>query len=135
MAYSCGPLSVRVDATAAGDAVTARFRAALGLFDLTWDGPLRAVDVTAARAAAPAPAARGSYLQCARLTVDTVDDGLRASTLTGVAATGAFGDDGESWTVEVPEEGACSTTSRRSSASCSPPAGGGPDGCPCTPPP
>ena len=98
----CGPLAVSV--RAADDELLAKVHEALELFDVRWEGPWRNVELQVRWAEAPAPMGPGGYLTCARMAVDSADEGLRVTTDNGSSAVGAFSEDGERWSIEARPE-------------------------------
>jgi hypothetical protein len=100
--FGCGPLEVRVEA--ADGALHAKVAETLGLYDLQWERSDRAVDVSVGWVATPAPLGPGHYLTCARMRVDAIAGGLRATTMRGATATGCFTADSERWCVQVPAD-------------------------------
>jgi hypothetical protein len=52
----------------------------------------------------PPNAARGDYLECAQMLVDSTEDGVRATTARGAVMIGTFGEADESWHMTVPSQ-------------------------------
>jgi hypothetical protein len=102
--FGCGPLEVRVEA--ADVVLLAKVAETLGLYDVRWERPGRAVDLFVGWVTTPAVVGPGRFLTCARMTVDATVDGLRATTCGGAAAVGCFSGEGERWWVEVPADAA-----------------------------
>lgn len=77
----------------------------LSLFDVRWTlSPMRRIDLDCELGAATGVPAVGGYLQCAQMLVDTVPDGLRATTARGASLVGRLDADRERWHMIVPPE-------------------------------
>ena len=100
MEFFCGPLHVSVRA---GDAALRdKVAEALSLYNFRWTPPYRRLDLDVARSTVPAARAAGRFLQCARMSVDAVDSGLTASSMSGAGAAGRLRDTADEWSISVP---------------------------------
>jgi hypothetical protein len=74
------------------------------LYDVPWSlGPLKPVEVEVEiEPIGPRPA-EGRYLTCARMLVDPIPDGLRATTDGAAAIVGQFTGETEHWTMTLPD--------------------------------
>jgi len=99
--FRCGPLLVRVEAT--DSVLQSKLAESLNLYGVIWQGPRRIVELRVARTPHRAQLLAGRYLNCARMKVDAIADGLRASTVSGASAVGCLDVDGDRWRVSVPE--------------------------------
>jgi hypothetical protein len=98
--FLCGPLALSLNAPCG--ALLDKFVATLGLYDVVWEPPHLAVKIDVVRAGAPAPMAAGTFLECARMKVDAVSPGLRATCPSGVAAY--YNEPANSWVIAAPAE-------------------------------
>jgi hypothetical protein len=99
--FYCGPLQLTLRAQDAD--LYGKIAETLELYDLTWPPPRRPINIFARRSNALAPQARGDFLRCARMLVDRVPEGLRASTSSGARAMARLEDAGEDWHITVPD--------------------------------
>jgi hypothetical protein len=100
--FACGPLDVTLRAQ--DPDLCAKIAETLELYDFTWPPPRRPVSIAARRSNAFVPAATGSFLHCARMLVDSTNDGLRASTTSGARASARFDATGETWHITVSDD-------------------------------
>lgn len=82
--FSCGPLKVAV--AARSPVLYAKVAQILRLYDRRWTRDEREIVIGIAETTTAAVPARGTFLQCARLVVDTAPDGLEATTVRGAYA-------------------------------------------------
>ncbi|MEP7360077.1 MAG: hypothetical protein ABI744_00725 [Chloroflexota bacterium] len=77
----------------------------LALYDLAWThGPKKPVELDCEFSAGIAEAAaRGDYLEAARMRVDRTPTGMRATTDHGAVLEGMFTEDSEHWRMRVPD--------------------------------
>lgn len=99
--FGAGPLDVCVESD--DDEVLRIAIAALELFSTQWKERRSTVGIAFRRRAPARERARGTYLTCARMTVDCDDEGgFAATALSGIAAAGSMDAEGGRWTVDVP---------------------------------
>ena len=100
-AFHCGPLalSLRSDDVV----LEAKVSDTLALYDVAWEAPHRPVEVVARRGRHPAPMLAGSFLTCARMSVDAIGGTLMARTRSGASATGTSSEGGDRWSIDVPD--------------------------------
>ena len=99
MEFFCGPLRVILRAEDA--ALLDKAAESLRLYNFTWPAPYRRLDLALTWSRASLEKAAGSFLTCARMSVDSHADGLFASTVSGACASGRLGDAGDEWSIGV----------------------------------
>jgi hypothetical protein len=99
-----GPLDICIDAPdrALLDVIATSF----AVYDLSWRlSRMKRVDLDCQMTAnGVGAAARGEYLQTARMAVDRTPGGMRATTDHGAGLDGQFGAEGERWQLRVPAD-------------------------------
>ena len=99
----CGPLRVSVDADS--PVLHDKVLESLRLYDRRWPAPDHTVEIRiGARAIAPPEPATGTFLRCARITVDVAEAGLRATTLCGARSRAWQRSGADRWEIDVPPE-------------------------------
>lgn len=98
--FGAGPVQVRVESD--DDDVLRIAANALELFSTQWKTRESTIGIAFRRRASTRLPASGTYLTCARMTVDRYEDGFAATALSGIAALGRTGAEGAGWVVDVP---------------------------------
>jgi hypothetical protein len=97
--FSCGPLSVLLHAETAQ--LLERASAPLGLYNVSWPGPQREVNISIGTGHAVTTPAGGQYITCARMRVDDRGNDLFASSQSGSVCRFLASED--RWAITVPE--------------------------------
>jgi hypothetical protein len=101
--FAVGPVRVTLDPML--PAFEGRIDEQLRIFKTAWDESPYEVRLNVHPIAAPAPAARGTYLTCSRMNVDITSRGLVATTLCGASAWfNEQWEGGESWNIGFPAD-------------------------------
>ncbi|MGA2392524.1 MAG: hypothetical protein ABSH03_04115 [Candidatus Lustribacter sp.] len=101
--FLVGPVRVTLDPML--PAFERRIDEQLQIFKTSWDASPYEVRLRVQAVPAPAVAARGTYLTCSRMDIDTTPRGLYATTLCGASAQFETAwDGGESWTIDFPAD-------------------------------
>lgn len=100
--FAAGPLDIRIDVAPGSTADL--LASTLSLYDVEWTlTPMRPVDVSVGVVDDEgSAAARGDYMACAQMLVDTAPDGLWATTSRGATMRGRFAEASEMWHLVVP---------------------------------
>jgi hypothetical protein len=100
-AYFCGPLRVTVDAESA--VLHNKVLETLMLYDRRWPAHDHSVEIRIRSSAdAVAEPAAGTFLRCARITVDVAESGLHATTLCGARSRVWQTEAIDRWDIDVP---------------------------------
>lgn len=100
-AHFCGPLRVTVDAESS--ILHDKVLETLTLYDRRWPAHDHCVEIRIrASAGAVTKPAAGTFLRCARITVDVAESGLRATTLCGARSRAWKTDTTDRWDIDVP---------------------------------
>jgi hypothetical protein len=99
----CGPLRVTVDADS--QVLHDKVLESLVLYDRRWPATNQSVEIRiAANASGAHEPATGTFLRCARITVDVAESGLRATTLCGAHSRVWQSAGADRWEIDVPPE-------------------------------
>lgn len=100
--FLCGPLRITVKTE--DSRLADKIADTLSLFDIDWSPPHRPVELTAEKLSARKPSAQGNFLVLSRMSVDSTDKGLHATTTSGAHGSGQLAADHERWLFQVPDQ-------------------------------
>jgi hypothetical protein len=101
--FAVGPVRVTLEPALA--LFETRIAEQLQIFKTAWDTPSYEVLLRVIAAPEPAEPARGNYLTCSRMNVDSTPDGLYATTLCGASLQfEERWEGGEAWTIRFPDD-------------------------------
>jgi hypothetical protein len=101
--FAVGPVRVTLEPALA--AFETRIDEQLQIFRTAWEEPSYEVRLRVIPSPGPAVAARGSYLTCSRMDVDSTPTGLYATTLCGASLQfDEAWENGEAWTIQFPDD-------------------------------
>ena len=98
--FFCGPLCVQL--ACESQRLRERLSVTLGMYDVRWGAPHRAIELQVHETDERAPMVNSSYLRCSRMTVRRIPGGLLATSSSGASATLVQSTDLDRWQLQVP---------------------------------